>query len=239
MDMEQRETAVEYRFLLGDGRTETFVIDFDPDRLVRPLEAGRDWPAWVALDFHRCPHCPLDPAVDPICPLAASLSDLVARFDTVLSFDRIELEVRSAARIVRQETSAQQAVSSLMGLISATSGCPHTAFFRPMARFHLPMADGDETAFRALSTFVLDRFFRLRRGEEVSFDPEELREIYRAVERVNSCMARRIRDVSETDAILNGLVQLDNYAKTLCHILDDVLDRFDELFRLAGPASTS
>lgn len=231
--MEDQPITVEYRFILEEGRVESFPIRFDEKQLVRPLDPDRDWPAWVALDVHRCPHCPLDPSQHALCPLAASLVDLVSRFDSVLSYDRLQLEVRSPGRTVRQESSAQLALSSLMGLVSATSGCPHTAFFRPMARFHLPMADGDETSFRALSTWALGRFFRHRRGETVDFDVERLRQIYRDVELVNSCVARRIREVSETDAILNALVQLDNYAKILCHILDDVLDRFDDLFRRA------
>ena len=56
------------------------------------------------------------------------------------SSERIRLEVTTTDRFVAQDTSAQKGISSMMGLIIATSGCPHTAFLRPMARFHQPLA---------------------------------------------------------------------------------------------------
>ena len=56
-----------------------------------------------------------------------------------------------------RETSAQQAMSSVLGLIMATSGCPWTDRLRPMARFHLPFASEAETLYRSVGMFLLAR----------------------------------------------------------------------------------
>jgi hypothetical protein len=41
----------------------------------------------------------------------------------------------------------------------ATSGCRYTAYFKPMARFHLPFANEEETAYRAISMYLLSQRF--------------------------------------------------------------------------------
>ncbi len=55
------------------------------------------------------------------------------------------------------ETTAQQAMSSVLGLIMATAGCPWTDRLRPMARFHLPFASEAETVYRSVCMFLLAR----------------------------------------------------------------------------------
>jgi hypothetical protein len=49
-----------------------------------------------------------------------------------------------------------------MGLLIAGSSCPYTHFFKPMARFHLPFANKDETLWRAAATYLLARYFTAR-----------------------------------------------------------------------------
>ena len=70
---------------------------------------------------------------------------------TLVSFDTVGVTVTQAERTVYAETSAQQAMSSVLGLIMATSGCPWTDHLRPMARFHLPFASEAETVYRSVS----------------------------------------------------------------------------------------
>ena len=48
-------------------------------------------------------------------------------------------------------------MSSVLGLIMATAGCPWTDRFRPMARFHLPFASEAETVYRSVCMFLLAR----------------------------------------------------------------------------------
>ena len=85
-----------------------------------------------------------------MAPAVESLKELV-------SFDTVGVTVTQAERTVHAETSAQQALSSVLGLIMATSGCPWTDRLRPMARFHLPFASEAETVYRSVCMFLLAR----------------------------------------------------------------------------------
>tara|TARA_B100000700_G_C14524229_1_gene614495 strand:- start:271 stop:585 length:315 start_codon:yes stop_codon:yes gene_type:complete len=96
----------------------------------------------------------------PHCPLSTSISSAVRRFEDILSYEEIEVEVVTERRAIRKSLTAQQGLSALLGLIMATSGFPHTAYFKPMARFHLPFATEDETVDRAASLYLLSQYFR-------------------------------------------------------------------------------
>jgi hypothetical protein len=76
---------------------------------------------------------------------------LVTRFEDIVSHETLRVEAETPARTVVKDATAQEGVSLPMGLIMATSGCPRTALFKPMAHFHLPMANGAETVYRASS----------------------------------------------------------------------------------------
>ena len=132
---------IEYRFTAGDGTTTAFALAFDAQTL-QPLDTQRtDTPAWAALGRHQCTHCPLQAAQTAQCPAALRMADLLDWSASLSSFEQVELTVITGERTTTARTSAQRAISSLMGLLIATSGCPQTAFLRPMARFHLPLAN--------------------------------------------------------------------------------------------------
>jgi hypothetical protein len=219
-----------YRFDLPHGRRETFVLEFEPDtyRLVRP---ERPVPEWAALDFERCSHCTVDGAQHAACPLAASIAEVVTKFDGVLSHHEVRLEVTTAQRTITQTTTAQRAVGSLMGLVIPTSGCPHTAAFRPMARFHLPLADPDETAYRVASMYVLAQSMKAGAGGEPDRGLDGLAAIYDEIHKVNVAVAKRLRAATQTDSSVNALVMLDVFAIDIPFSIDDTFERMRPLFR--------
>ena len=65
---------------------------------------------------------------------------VIDRFTNLVSYDQLRVVVETEERAVSANLSAQQGLASLIGLIMASSGCPRTAVFRPMARFHLPFS---------------------------------------------------------------------------------------------------
>ncbi|MCZ6635541.1 MAG: hypothetical protein O7G87_19235, partial [bacterium] len=143
----------EYRFEFENGHEEIFQVKLDPETL-EPVDAlPDDLPEWTRLEFCQCEHCPLTPDTHPHCPAAARLVPLVSRFQDVLSYHEINTEVRTPERTVNKKAPAQSGVGSLMGLVMATSGCPHTAIFKPMARFHLPFSTAEETIYRVASMY--------------------------------------------------------------------------------------
>lgn len=212
----------EYRLSFPDGSRCTIPVVLDGATLgcVEPAPVAREW---TALACHRCPHCPLDPAVEPLCPLAARLDPLVDTLGSVLSYATLDVEVEVANRVVSTHAPAQAVASSLMGLIGATSGCPHTAFLKPLAWFHQPFASEEETVFRAVSAWLLKQHFRSLDGETPDWTLAGLRQRYDALHTVNVHLAKRLRQASSCDATVNAIVRLDMFTKAVSGEVDEIL----------------
>jgi len=125
------------------------------------------------------------------------------------SYQPVLLEVEIAERTVSARTTVQRALSALYGLTIATSACPHTLFFRPMARFHLPLASEEETLFRAASSDLMAQYFRLRAGAPADWELTGLVGIYRDMQLINRARVARLRYAEEKDASVNAVILLD------------------------------
>jgi hypothetical protein len=205
-------------------------LELDPSNLELTGNIPQSLPAWTELDFHQCPHCPLEVVTDPYCPLAANLVNIVQRFDGLISYDKIRVDVITQERRISQHTTAQKGISSMMGLVIATCGCPHTAFFKAMGRFHLPLASSEETIFRATSMYLLAQYFLKMEGRHADFELGGLTKIYNNMQIVNVAIANRLRSTSMSDSLINAIVILDNFAKSLPYAIEKSLKNFRHLF---------
>jgi hypothetical protein len=187
-------------------------------------------PSWTTLVFHQCPNCLLTPDAHPYCPLAANLVTIVEKFKGLISYSKIHVDIMTAERFFTQETTVQRGISSLMGLVMATSGCPHTAFFKPMARFHLPFSSAEETAYRATSMYLLAQYFLKKKEGHADLDLTGLREIYHNIGVVNDAIAKRLRAATEADSAVNAIILLDIYAKAIPVVIEESLEEIRYLF---------
>ena len=222
--------TIRYCFRLPDGSEEIFGFQLDGQSLEVVGNMPETLPAWTILHFHQCPHCPVTADKHPNCPIAVSLVNIVTRFDRLLSYEEIHVDITTTERLVSQDTTAQEGISSLIGLVMATSGCPHTAFFKPMARFHLPFASEEETIYRAASMYLLAQYFAKKEGRNADLELEGLTEIYQNMHIVNTSMAERLRGASKADSTLNAIVSLDMYALTLQNVIQGSLEELRYLF---------
>ncbi len=117
-----------------------------------------------------------------------------------------------------------------MGLIMAVSGCPHTTFFRPMARFHLPGATTEETIYRAVSMHMLAQYYVRLAGGEPDLELKGLAKNYEAVKKVNRAFVKRLHAAAEYDSTINALVVLDAWALTLSWAIEESLEDLRHLF---------
>ncbi len=216
---------ITYRFHLPDG-VESVTLLFDTTSFTLCPEAGGTPPDWAHLDFHRCGHCPL-PQTTPFCPFAAAFSGFVADFDRFYSYEEALIEVETRTRTIVARKPLQHAVASLIGLIGATSGCPHLAFYRPMARFHLPFARDDETLYRVFSMVLLSRFL-----ENGTMDLAALTTHAAAACEVNHGMAERLRAAFRKDVMVNAIITLDSFAQAVPLVIEDRLNELRALFGL-------
>jgi len=222
---------IRYCFTFGDGSQEIINLRLD----AQSLELKRDdlpdeLPTWTALGFHQCPNCPLTAEVNPRCPLAVHLVSTVNRFKGKLSYHEIHLNVITPERIFSKLTTLPNAISSLMGLISATCGCPVTAPLRPMARFHLPFASNEETIYRVASMYLLAQYFLRKKGKGTDQELAGLTDIYMNIQIVNNSFTQRLRDASQTESTLDAMVILDSYAQIMPEQIEDSLESISYLF---------
>jgi hypothetical protein len=221
---------IRYCFTFGDGSQEIINLRLDAQTLELKDRPSSEPPTWTALGFHQCPNCPLTPETYPRCPLAVHLVNTVNRFKGKLSYHEIHLNVVTEERIFSKLTTLQNAISSLMGLISATCGCPHTAPLRPMARFHLPLASREETIYRVSSMYLLEQYFLRKKGDDTDLDLAGLTDIYRNIQTVNTSFTRRLREASQTESTVDAMIILDSYAQIMPEEIEDSLESISYLF---------
>lgn len=222
--------TITYRFGLPDESVAEFPVVIDRTTLEVVREKDLAFPEWARLEFNKCGHCPLAPETSPACPLSASIANVVERFQDIISYTEIEIEVETEGRRITKSSTAQHGLSALLGLIMATSGCPYTAYFKPMARFHLPFANEEETVYRAVSMYLLSQYFTSEQGASVDFALDGLQAIYKDIQELNRSMAKRIREAITHDAAVNAIVVLDFFAQTMPFAIEDRLEELRPMF---------
>jgi hypothetical protein len=221
---------IRYIFTLPDKTKEIFNLQLDAKTLKLHGRIIENLPSWTRLDFHQCPHCPLTVDLYPNCPLSVNLVNIVERLGTLISYDKIHVEVSTRERIVSRSTTAQEGISSLMGLVIAVSECPHTDFLKPMARFHLPFANEEETIWRATSTYLLAQYFLIIKGHRIDLELDGLARIYDNIEKLNASIVKRLRTAGKKDSTINALVHLDVFAKYITPGVEESLGKIHHIF---------
>lgn len=218
---------IRYRFDLPDGSQKRldFVFDGADFRLANAPPPVP--PFWTALKFNQCANCPLDVAQHAHCPAALQMASAIEPLKALVSFDKVGVTVTQAERTIYADTTAQQAMSSVLGLIMATAGCPWTDRFRPMARFHLPFASEVETVYRSVCMFLLAREMAGASGEK-GF--AALCGLYENLHLVNRGMSRRLGAATQTDPARNAMALLDAYTTLLPAALESSLEELKPLF---------
>lgn len=222
---------IRYQFDFDNDDSRIFTINLDDERIEATDPLPEVLPSWTNLTFEQCHHCPLNPEKHRHCPLAARLSQASEPLADILSHDEVNVTVFSNGREIRIKTTAQRATSALLGLISATSGCPHTVYMKPMARFHLPFASEEETIYRAISMYLLARYFQSNDQSQMETNLDGLTTIYKNLQTVNAATAKRLRaGAGIGDAAVNAIILLDMYAKALPAVIADSVDEVKYLF---------
>lgn len=221
--------AIRYEFHLVNGTRREFVVTLRlPDLLLVP--PARLAPEWTRLGHRQCTHCPLAEGTHPQCPVAANLVEVIDVFKDCLSHEEADVTIHSDARDYHKRVAVQGGLSSLMGLIMVTSGCPVMDKLRPMVATHLPFATLDETLLRALGSYLLAQHFRHRRGLEPDWELANFAAVYDDVAQLNRCFRERLASIEMLDANYNALIQLDCFAVFGAMSVDGGLDDLEKVF---------
>lgn len=221
-----------YTFAFPDGQNIVCQVNLDPVTLDYLPPVGQELPDWAQNGSWLCTECELRPKPGAHCQLIQNIAQVVVQFRDVASFDRADVTVESAERTVSQrQIPVQEALSSLLGLIMVTSGCPALDFLRPMTSLHLPFANLEETIFRAASTYLLAQYYRHKRGMSADWDLVKLMSIYRQIGLINNSLCEYLRQAVSQDANLNALIVLDTFGQMLTGSIETELAQFEHLFR--------
>lgn len=228
MDMEEtKDITYEIHFVKSD---EKFIHSVSLNlRTLENQPEVEDPPDWCELEYKKCSNCPLDSESTPHCPLALRLIPFV-EMDSCVSYDEVDCNVSIDDKQIQKSTTAQEAFSSLIGLVMATSGCPHTSFFKPMAWFHQPFATEYETIMRACSNFLLAKHFDKKGVDKRSDLFEELKKIYEEIHEINVQISKRIQRDSLGDSTMNAIVLLDIFTADFAHALEDDLAMLKQIY---------
>jgi hypothetical protein len=172
-------------------------------------------PSWTELTCHKCPNCPLDEKEHKHCPAARGISEAIEFFRQTLSIEEADITVKTADRNYSKHASITDGISSMMGLIMASSGCPILGQLRPLVRNHLPFASNTETVYRALGMYLLSQHFLAKKGKKADWTLENFTKLYENINIVNRAFCSRLRNSPIEDASLNALVKLDCFAQII------------------------
>lgn len=218
-----------YTFEFEDGDKKHYDVNIDPSNCKLLNSPPEILPDWTELNRNQCPNCPLDSTEHKSCPAAVNVASVVDNFGEIISHKSVHVRVDTRKRTVTSNSTVQRALSSLLGLLIATSDCPRTRFFRPMAYFHLPVASQEETVFRAISTYFLAKYFK---GEKTEiFNLDSLCEIYANMQLVNEHLVKRLQSCTKGDATKNAVVLLHLLSCVLPLSLEESLDNLRPLFK--------
>lgn len=204
--------TISYRFFAPKEDKVQIDLNFDDRNYKLQIDETAVKPDWAKLANNKCSNCPLADDVE-WCPAAVAIAQFLPAFKAKFSYEKAIVEVETPTRTVVTKATFQTGIASLLGLTCATSGCPHTKFLRPLARFHLPFATEQETVFRSLSAYLLMQYKKNHdNGEQKPPTFDDLNDAYATLSIVNSFLAERLRDAVERDAALNAVMILDGFA---------------------------
>ena len=216
---------------MADSRSIEFEILLSADKLTYQTISNTEKPAWADLNFHMCEGCKLADKGIRHCPVAVNLQDIVSTFKSDVSYDVIDLSIETAERTYsKEQISMQSGLSSILGIIMVTSGCPTLDYLRPMVGTHLPFASIDESIYRAMSMYLLAQFTRAKNGLEPDWTLKGLSKIYAEIDNINISIVKRLRAATEEDASLNAVVILDSFAKLVPMSIDGSFGGMEDLF---------
>lgn len=230
LDSSEETLFYDYLFTFHDGTKKEIRLSLESKTLRYIPQRSLLPDSWTELEFCQCKSCPLSPADYPHCPVALTIKDIVADFGDKVSYEEAEIRVITRERKYSEKTTLQRGLSSILGILMVTSGCPVMDKLRPMVRFHLPFPSMMETTFRTTGTYLLGQFFMKKRGLDADFTFQGLAEIYHKVTHVNRAMAKRIRKLSHQDASVNALILLDLFAVDVPLSIEDQIEDLEPIF---------
>lgn len=220
-----------YKFRFNNGVEKEFNITLDSETLHLIAERKDEYPSWTELKNFKCSCCPLNEKKFKYCPVITSLLDVIEHFKDSISYERVDMTVKTPQRTYIKNTSLQEALNSLIGIYMPTSGCPVLERLKPMVLFHLPFATLEETNFRMMSMYLFAQYFIFKEGGKPDWEFKNLTTIYNDIRIINKNFCNKLTKIQIKDASINALITLDCFAFSVSYSIDtDKHEKLKQLF---------
>lgn len=228
--MNEKLYRISYLFNFENQNSYRFDLTLDPRSMVLVGAGSEKKFSWTALDYHQCRCCPLDKKEHPHCPLAVNMAKIVSRFREIISRAPCTVRCITPERTYLKKTTVSEGLSSILGIIMATSNCPVMELFKPMARFHLPFSTLEETLVRSASMYLLRQYFEYNKKRSPDLSLKKFNEHYQKVQLVNNGLLARINGLNKKDSDKNAILVFHSLAQILSLEINTNLHSIEYLF---------
>ena len=127
--------TIQYRFRFQERKEDVYRLKLDGETMEFIGPVPEDLPDWTRLSVCQCSNCTLPIETSERCPAAVNMVEIVRNFQQLLSYDKTVVIVKTGERVIYSRTTIQRGVCSMMGLLMASSACPHMPFFQTHGSF--------------------------------------------------------------------------------------------------------
>jgi hypothetical protein len=230
---ERMKGIINYHFNLEftGGKEMIFDINLDKETL-DIIETEYKLPDWTRREAFGCLNSNCLLLNKETCPIAKVVYKQLHSFKNIVSTEPVKATLTTDERVFSKNCSVQTAVASITGILMATSGCPVFSKLKPMVRFHLPFASLEETEFRVFSMYFLAQYLRGRKKLSQDNSVLALEKLYDEIQEINMLAARKIQELEQSDATINGLVILYSFGQLVSFNLEENnLSELENLFK--------
>lgn len=215
--------SVTYTFALAGGDSRLFRVSLES----RPDDPTVEKPEWTRLGHCQCSNCPLKKDAVKYCPAAVDILPVVEEFQDEPAYQKVTVKVEDERRSYEKETTLEESLRSLLGLIMATSRCPILSELRPMAIHHMPFANSEEFIMRSVSLYLLQQYFVKRHEGQPDWDLQGLVSRNQRLQLVNQALWQRIHTVCKGDGNLKALLNFFSMASSVTFSLETQLRKLE------------
>lgn len=228
--MEEKLYTILYQFWFDKYDKKDFEIAIDLKALMMVPPELKSKPDWAKLEYKQCKCCSLIKEEHSYCPIAINIAMIADTFKNRISYQKCVVRCTTPERIYQKKTSLMEGLSSLLGLVMATSNCPIMFPFKPMARFHLPFSTIEETIVRTTSMYFLRQYFVHKDNKVQGLCIEELYDTYNTLKILNAGLLSRIKDLDLIDSDRNAILIFHSLSDLLSMETDSELSSIEYLF---------
>ncbi|MGK9475478.1 DUF6901 family protein [Melioribacter sp. OK-6-Me] len=233
MNNEPQTLEYIYTFKFEDGSEKVFTIQLDAETLNIITRETEEIPEWAYNSDFPCNSEKCNNSNTQYCPIALHLDKIIRFFSDRVSYEKVFITADINGRHYSKETTIQNAVSSLIGIIMPSSGCPILGKLKPLVKYHLPFSSIEETEYRVYSMYLFAQYLRHLKGLDADWEMKHLHDLYAQILDINRIISQKIAQLENQDASCNAIIALDNFAQFISFNLEESdFSSYDKIFRV-------